>query len=74
MQQWQLALKVLGIGWFVAIAILLGTLGGLWLDNKLGTGPIFLIIGIILGLAAAAYGVYSAIKPFFKQYQDKGDS
>ena len=74
MQQWQLAFRVLGIGWFVAIAILLGVLGGLWLDDKLGTEPIFLITGIILGLVVAGYGTYSAFKPFFNNNEDKGDS
>ena len=74
MQQWQAAFRVLGIGWFVAIAILLGVLGGLWLDDRLGTGPIFLITGILLGLTVAGYGVYAAIKPFFSNNQGKGDS
>ena len=65
--------QMLGIGWFVAIAILLGVLGGLWLDNKLGTRPIFLILGIVLGLAAAGYGVYAVFKPFFSNNQGKGE-
>ena len=73
MRQWQLAFQVLGIGWFVAIAILLGVLGGLWLDNKLGTRPIFLILGIVLGLAVAGYGVYAVFKPFFSNNQGKGE-
>jgi len=74
MQQWQLAFRVLGIGWFMAIAILLGVLGGLWLDGKLGTRPLFLIAGIFLGLAAAGYGAYQMFKPFMTNNQDKGDS
>ncbi len=73
MQQWQLALRVLGIGWFLAISILLGVLGGLWLDNKLGTKPVFLIIGIFLGLAVAGYGAYQMFKPFITNNQGKGD-
>jgi F0F1-type ATP synthase assembly protein I len=40
----------------------------------LGTSPIFLIIGLVLGLAAAAYGVYTTIKPLFSNNHDKGDS
>ena len=74
MQKWQPALLVLGIGWLVAIAIIGGVLVGHWLDGKLGTSPVFLIIGISLGVAVAVYGVYTTIKPFFDNNHDKGDS
>jgi ATP synthase protein I len=72
-QQWQLAFRFLGIGWFLAISILLGVLGGLWLDSKLGTRPVFLITGIFLGLATAGYGAYQMFKPFIANNQGKGD-
>jgi ATP synthase protein I len=74
MQRWQSALLVLGIGWFVAIAVIGGLLGGFWLDNKLGTGPFFLIIGLLFGLAVAGYGVYATLKPFFSNNHNEGDS
>ena len=72
MQQWQIALRVIGIGWYMAFAILGGVLGGLWLDGKLGTKPWFLITGIILGLVVAGYGTYQAFKPFVNN-QVKGE-
>ena len=72
-QQWQFALRVLGIGWFIAISILLGILGGLWLDDRLGTRPVFLIVGIVVGLGVAAYGTYATFKPFFSNNQGKGE-
>ncbi len=65
MQKWQLAFRVFGLGWFVALAILLGILGGLWLDGRFGTKPLFTIIGLLLGLIVAAYGAYSILRPFF---------
>ena len=74
MQGWQSALRVLGMGWYVVIAILLGILGGLWVDGKLGTKPLFTIIGLIIGIAAAVYGVYQMFLPFIKNKQDKGDA
>jgi F0F1-type ATP synthase assembly protein I len=73
-QQWLFALRVLGIGWYVAVAILLGVLGGLWLDGRLNTRPVFLIIGLFVGLMTAGYGAYVMIKPFFNNNQGKGDS
>ncbi|MBI5545601.1 MAG: AtpZ/AtpI family protein [Deltaproteobacteria bacterium] len=32
-------------------AVLLGTLGGWWLDGKLGTSPWLVIVGAVLGIA-----------------------
>ncbi len=31
---------------------------GLWLDNKFNTNPIFVIVGLLLGVITAIYGVY----------------
>jgi len=74
MQGWQAALRVLGMGWYVVIAILLGILGGLWVDGKLGTKPLFTIIGLVIGVIAAVYGVYQMFLPFIKNKQGKGDA
>jgi ATP synthase protein I len=74
MRAWQAALRVLGVGWYITIAIVLGLLGGLWLDGKFNTKPLFTIIGLIIGILAAVYGVYQLFLPFFKNKQGKGDS
>ncbi|MCK6259212.1 AtpZ/AtpI family protein [Fictibacillus sp. WQ 8-8] len=37
--------------------ILLGLFGGMWLDRFTGTSPLFLIIGLFLGLGAGVYGM-----------------
>lgn len=66
MSKWQAALEFIGVGWFVGISILLGVLGGLWLDNKFDTKPIFIIIGLILGLIIAFYGIYRILSPLLK--------
>ena len=72
MQQRQIALRVIGIGWYMALAILAGVLGGMWADGKLGTKPVFLIIGLFLGLIVAGYGAYQTFKPFINN-QLKGE-
>lgn len=74
MQKWQSALRVLEVGWFVGIAIVAGVLGGQWLDNKLGTQPLFAIIGLFLGLATAVVGAARMIRPLLKNGNDKGNS
>ena len=72
MQRWQTALRVLEVGWFIGLVILLGILGGLWLDNRLGTRPLFIIIGLILGLAVALFGSVKMIAPLLKDDNGKG--
>lgn len=58
-----LALRLMGLGWYIAISIILGTAGGLWLDHRLGTLPIFTVLGVIAGSGVAFYGVYRMILP-----------
>ncbi|HWO93493.1 MAG TPA: AtpZ/AtpI family protein, partial [Dehalococcoidia bacterium] len=53
--------RLLGLGWFVAISILLGTVGGVWLDDQLSTAPLFTLVGIFLGLGAAFVGAYQML-------------
>jgi F0F1-type ATP synthase assembly protein I len=57
------ALKLLGIGWYFAAAILIGIGGGYGLDQLAGTSPIFTLIGVVLGIAAAVWGAYRMIAP-----------
>jgi|DewCreStandDraft_5_1066085.scaffolds.fasta_scaffold00216_13 F0F1-type ATP synthase assembly protein I len=49
---------LLGIGWYFATCVILGVLGGRWLDGRFGTSPLFALVGTFLGLAAALYGGY----------------
>jgi ATP synthase protein I len=55
---WAAALQFAGIGWYIAVSIVGGTLGGVWLDGRLGTSPLFLLLGLLLGLIVAFYGAY----------------
>ena len=73
MSRWVVAMRLVGVGWFVGISILLGVLGGLWLDNKFGTKPLFVIVGLILGLIVAGYGVYQMLLPLIRNKQNKED-
>ena len=46
-------------------SILIGIFAGRWLDGKWDTEPIFLIIGLLLGLAAGVYSMLVSIRHFY---------
>jgi ATP synthase protein I len=56
------ALSLIGVGWYICISILIGIFGGIWLDNRLNTGHLFLIIGLVFGLISAVYGVAKIVR------------
>ncbi len=64
---WLPMLSLMGMGFYIAIAIILGIWGGHWLDGKMNTGPLWLVVGLVLGIAVAALGVYNMIKPFMEE-------
>jgi len=74
MGRWGVALRFIGVGWFVGLSILLGVCGGLWLDEKFGTAPVLVIAGLILGLVVAFYGVYRMLLPLMRSKRDKENS
>ena len=51
-------LRLLGIGWYVALCIIGGVLGGFWLDRWLESSPLFTLLGLGVGLAFAGIGMY----------------
>ncbi len=57
----------MGIGWYIGLCVAGGILGGIWVDNKLGTSILFTLVGIVLGLAVALYGTYRMISPLLKE-------
>ena len=68
-----IAMRLLGLGWYVAIAIILGIVGGLWLDNRMGTLPLFTLLGVLLGSVAAFYGLYRMVEPLFNVNEQTDD-
>lgn len=51
-------LRLVGIGWYVGICIGGGSFGGLLLDKRFDTGPVFTLLGLALGLAVALLGMF----------------
>ncbi|AGT33729.1 membrane protein [Geobacillus genomosp. 3] len=48
-------------------SILIGIFGGRWVDNKFDTEPIFLIVGLLLGLTAGVYAMLRLIRQYFSE-------
>jgi len=53
------------IGFQIAVPIVVGILGGRFLDRKFGTEPWLLVICLLLGLAAAMAGLVKIIQNIF---------
>jgi len=54
------------LGFIIAVPIGGFLILGLWLDKKLSTFPILLIMGIIIGMVITVYEVYHLFIPLFK--------
>ena len=61
----RLVARLLGVGWYVAICIVGGVWGGVWLDEKLGASPLFLLVGLMLGIGVAGAGMYRMLAALF---------
>lgn len=68
-----LVLRLLGIGWYVAICIAGGAFGGFWLDRWLDTGPWLTVVGVLLGVMVAVVGMYTMLLKLLESTRgDKG--
>jgi F0F1-type ATP synthase assembly protein I len=52
------AMKYAGVGLQFAISILLFLYAGQWLDRRLGTSPLLLVVGVFVGGGGAFYSMY----------------
>jgi ATP synthase protein I len=71
MYNWGPVIRLVGVGFYIAFCIIGGILGGLWLDTKFNTQPIFTLIGLILGLVLAAWGVYRMLLPLIYNKKER---
>ncbi len=52
-----LAMRLLGLGWYIAASIVLGVGGGLLVDRLLGTVTRFSLLGVVVGSVVGRPGV-----------------
>jgi len=55
------AVKFAGLGIQFAVLIVVFLYIGKWLDQKFGTSPLLLIVGVFVGAGAGFYGMYRAL-------------
>ncbi|MCH8864505.1 MAG: AtpZ/AtpI family protein [Chloroflexi bacterium] len=66
------ALRLIGVGFFIGVSIVLGVTAGLWLDSRFDTSPILVIAGLLLGITVAFYGVYRMLLPLIGSKRNEG--
>lgn len=55
-----------GLGFEIVVPIVLGLLGGWWLDGRWGTTPWLLLAGLLLGIGAGFYNFFRAVSGMAK--------
>jgi ATP synthase protein I len=56
--RWASALQFTGIGFYIGGCVAGGVYLGVWLDGKYQLSPLFILVGLGLGLFLAFYGTY----------------
>ncbi len=59
------------IGFVLLFTVLAGTLAGYWLDQHLGTIPVFVLVGFAVGAGSGAIGCWRLMARFLKRLDDE---
>lgn len=46
-------------------SILIGLFLGKWIDSQVGTEPLFLVLGLLIGLGTGVYAMLRSVRQFF---------
>ncbi len=60
------------VGFVLLIAVLAGVLGGYWLDQRLGTVPLFVLIGFAIGTSGGSVACWRLIARFLDRLDEEG--
>jgi F0F1-type ATP synthase assembly protein I len=55
--------QYLDLGLRLTLSLLIGVVGGRWVDDKVGTSPLFLLLGLFIGISAGFLSVYRSVFP-----------
>jgi ATP synthase protein I len=56
------------IGMLLLVTTLAGVAAGYWVDQRLGTLPLFVLVGFLAGAGIGALGIYRLITRFLKRF------
>ncbi|MFL5679159.1 MAG: AtpZ/AtpI family protein [Chloroflexota bacterium] len=57
------------IGFIILVTTLIGALAGHWVDGQIGTTPLGIVAGLLLGLGIGARAVYGLIQRFLARFE-----
>jgi F0F1-type ATP synthase assembly protein I len=66
------SVQLIGIGWYVALCIILGVVGGVFLDKWIDTKPVFTLLGLLLGMIMAFWGGWVQLKEVLDAISTRG--
>jgi F0F1-type ATP synthase assembly protein I len=67
MKKWGALSEALQLSWVLLFSLLIPLFAGIWLDKRLDTTPLFILIGMVLGILAATVGVARMVIRTFSQ-------
>jgi F0F1-type ATP synthase assembly protein I len=67
MKKWEALSEGIQLSWVLLFSLLVPLLVGIWLDKKLNTAPLFILIGMFLGILSATVGVARMVIRTFAQ-------
>jgi len=74
MKKWDAASLALNLSWTMLFSLLIPLLAGIWLDKRLDTTPLFVLIGAGVGILAATVGVARmALRTFSQAVPEESD-
>jgi len=57
------------VGMVLLVTTLAGVAAGYWVDQQLGTLPIFVLVGFLAGVGVGTAGIYRLITRFLKRFE-----
>ena len=56
------------IGMVLLVTTLAGVAAGYWVDQQLGTQPLFILVGFLAGAGIGGFGIYRLVTRFLKRF------
>ncbi len=56
------------IGMVLLVTTLAGVAAGYWVDQQLGTQPLFVLVGFLAGAGIGGFGIYRLVTRFLKRF------